>query len=168
MNYPKPSRGMTLVDLLASLGAVTLALALGVPSFHALQTGIQRNQAQYALIGSFNLARAEAIRRRALVTVCRSVDGKTCSGASQLDWSVGWIVSLSEQGVPLLLQGFQLPGGTFSLKADHTIGGKVTYGSDGVSRSVGSFVYQDGRETCRLRLIPVGRLEPDQSNPSCL
>jgi type IV fimbrial biogenesis protein FimT len=168
MYCPKPFHGMTLVDLMASLAAVALTLTLGIPSFRDIQSNVHRIQVLHALKASFSLARDEALRRGAPVTVCHSADGMACSSDSHLDWSKGWIVATSKQGAPQLLQSSQLPGHSFALRADANIGHAVTFASNGIPRASGRFVYDDGQETCQLRLIPLGRIEPDQSNPACL
>ena len=168
MHCPKPFHGMTLVDLMASLGAVALALALGIPTFRDIQRDMHRIQVMHALKASFSLARAEALRRGTPVTVCHSPDGTACSTDSQPDWSKGWIVTTSERGGPLLLQRSFHQGHGFALRSDSNIGRAVTFASNGIPKTSGRFVYDDGRKTCQLRLIPLGRLEPDQSNPACL
>lgn len=165
MNYPKPSRGMTLVDLLASLGAVTLALALGVPSFHALQTGIQRNQAQYALIGSFNLARAEAVRRGIPVTLCRSTDGVTCTKGPSSNWSAGWLVVVDSGTEPEILEKVRFDQPLFSLTAEGSLARGVTFLPNGIPDSAGAFRYHDRSIDTRLHLSPIGRLEVLEGEP---
>jgi len=168
MRTLKHSHGVTLLELMTTLSAAALVLALGVPSFQGIQADMQRTQVSYALMGSFSLARSEAVRRGVPVTVCPSFDGATCSFVSGLDWSSGWIVTTSERDDPQLLHTSHFQGDSFALRADSNIGRAVTFASNGIPRAAGSFVYDDGQETCQLRLIPLGRLEPDQSNPACL
>jgi type IV fimbrial biogenesis protein FimT len=59
------------------------------------------------LIGSINLARSEAIKGGAAVTLCASSDGQTCGG----DWSEGWVVLRGADvlhSVSAISAGFQL------------------------------------------------------------
>lgn len=75
-----------------------ILLAVGVPQFQ--QFIARRNvEAQVASLNSaFRLARAEAVKRGRLVTLCRSADAEAaapvCGGADPngLGWAAGWIV----------------------------------------------------------------------------
>jgi type IV fimbrial biogenesis protein FimT len=71
-----------------------IVLTLGVPSFYTL---IQNNRAATQvneLVMALSLARSEAVKQGAPVSLCPSTDQSKdepkCSGAK--DWSVGWLV----------------------------------------------------------------------------
>lgn len=156
---------MTLVDLMTTLGAAALVLTLGVPSFRGLQADMQRTQVRYALMGSFSLARAEAIRRGVPVTICPSADGLTCSKDSATNWSGGWLVAVNEGGTDQVLDRVRFAEPTFSLQADASIARGVTFQSSGFPSSNGIFSYRDDTTNWEVRLIPIGRLEAASSLP---
>lgn len=89
MNY-RTSRGFTLFELMVTVAVMGIILSFGIPGFMSF---IQNNRATTDtndLITALNLARSEATRRAAPITVCSSTDGASCSGDG--DWSGGWIV----------------------------------------------------------------------------
>jgi type IV fimbrial biogenesis protein FimT len=82
--------GFTVLELMATLTVAAVLLTVGVPGFLSV---VQNNRATaYTndVVTALNLARAEAMRRRTDVIVCRSVDGTHCANGS--DWSTGWVV----------------------------------------------------------------------------
>ena len=81
-------RGFTLLELMFTVTVAGILLGFGVPSF----VDMVRNNRAAANINelstAFSIARSEAIRRGANITVCRSSDGANCGA----DWADGWIM----------------------------------------------------------------------------
>lgn len=89
---PSPSsrsRGLTLVELVTTLAIAVAVLAIGVPSFRRAIESRQLDRAVMALFSNLSLARSEAIKRNAPVVLCKSADGRACSGDG--GWEQGWI-----------------------------------------------------------------------------
>ena len=86
---PRP-RGFTIVELMVALSVLAILLALAVPSFTNATLGARLSSYANDLLASTQLARSEAIKRNAPVTLCRSLDGETCAASG--DWQSGWIV----------------------------------------------------------------------------
>ena len=63
---------------------------LAVPSFRDASLGSRLAATANSLHGSIQIARSEAIKANAPVTLCASADGLTCATAG--DWDQGWIV----------------------------------------------------------------------------
>jgi type IV fimbrial biogenesis protein FimT len=82
--------GFTLVELLTTLAVAAIVLTAGVPSFRELIQNNRLATATNELVATLHLARSEAIKRNARVTVCKSVNGTSC--ATSGDWSQGWLV----------------------------------------------------------------------------
>jgi type IV fimbrial biogenesis protein FimT len=82
---------------MVTLGVLVAVLTMGVPAFVSLAHNSQVSALSEALSMAFAVARSEAIRRGAPVTVCGSKDGASCNG----DWSAGWIVTVPGGGDPL-------------------------------------------------------------------
>jgi type IV fimbrial biogenesis protein FimT len=73
---------------MVTIAVAGVLLALGVPSFVDVVRNNRAATNVNELTTAFSIARSESIRRGWNVSVCRSSDGATCSGA----WSDGWIV----------------------------------------------------------------------------
>jgi len=82
------SRGFTLLELMVTVAVGGVLLTLGVPSFVDVVRNNRAATNVNELTTAFSIARSESIRRGWNVSVCRSSNGATCSGA----WSDGWIV----------------------------------------------------------------------------
>ena len=96
------TRGFTLLELMFTLTVAGILLGVGVSSF----VDMLRNNRAAANINelstAFSIARSEAIRRGANITVCRSTNGTTCGA----DWAHGWIMfvdnAATEAAAPVL------------------------------------------------------------------
>jgi type IV fimbrial biogenesis protein FimT len=98
-----PSRGFTLVELLIVLAIATILLAGSLPFLSWMLASARAGNAADTLLAAFERARAEAIRRSAVVSVCRTLDPQAaepsvrCSNAAGQgyaagDWASGWIM----------------------------------------------------------------------------
>jgi type IV fimbrial biogenesis protein FimT len=77
-------RGFTLTELLVVLSIAAILLAIGAPNLSHLIASMNARSATFDLIGDLALARSEAIKRNAVVTVEPLVAG---------NWSQGWRVT---------------------------------------------------------------------------
>jgi type IV fimbrial biogenesis protein FimT len=82
--------GFTLIELMIALTILAILVGMAAPSFRELSRNNRVVAAQNDLVTAFNLARSEALKRGAPVTVCASVNGTACGAAA--DWASGWIV----------------------------------------------------------------------------
>jgi len=81
--------GFTLVELMVTVAVIAILAVVAVPGMTALINSSRLNGQAEEMVASLQLARAEAIRRNARVTVCASTDGTTCANSSA--WTQ-WIV----------------------------------------------------------------------------
>jgi type IV fimbrial biogenesis protein FimT len=83
-------KGFTLYELLLTTILVALISGLAIPSFSA-SIARQRQRVEIdALFHALHLARKESVMRRKVVSLCPSLDGRSC--AKSRDWSNGWLM----------------------------------------------------------------------------
>ena len=89
MHNKRDSDGFTLMELMVTLVIATLLLTIAIPSFNGL---IKKNRiSTYTnnLVTSLALARSEAVKRGAQVSLCASNNGTNCTNTN---FQQGWIV----------------------------------------------------------------------------
>jgi type IV fimbrial biogenesis protein FimT len=88
---------MTLVELMFTIFIMAVLAMLAVPSFRDASLGSRLAATANSLHGSIQIARSEAIKANAPITLCASSDGLACADAG--DWDQGWIVLNGEGAV---------------------------------------------------------------------
>lgn len=86
----KKEHGFTLIELMVTLIVAVVLLTVAIPSFRGT---IQNNRATTianSLLGALNLARSEAVKRNATVTLCASSNGSSCTTST--NWATGWVM----------------------------------------------------------------------------
>ncbi|MFT0182508.1 GspH/FimT family pseudopilin [Pseudomonas benzopyrenica] len=100
--------GFTLIETLVAIAILAIVISIAAPSFTRM---LQSNRAAVLsneLLGTLQIARSEALKRRTNVVLCRStVGGSTCVNGT--DWSSGWILM---QGTTVLRAWEPLSGAT--------------------------------------------------------
>lgn len=86
----KRSRGFTLIELMITLVLAAIILTLAVPGFQDIIRNNRAATQANELVTALGLARSEAVKRGARVSLCPSTDQASCIAGP--DWSSGWIV----------------------------------------------------------------------------
>jgi type IV fimbrial biogenesis protein FimT len=172
--------GFTLIELMVGVAVLAIALGAGVPSMSEFIKNSRLAAHTNDLLTSLHLARTEAIKRNARVTLCKSADAATCSTAAGTGWQIGWMVfadaspfgtfSAGVEGADAVLDSHGAAATNVSItpRAADTIGMFVSYTSRGDIRDAagaaqsGVFRVCDERGLGRARglvLSPTGRAE---------
>ena len=147
------SAGFTLVEVLFTVVILTVLLALGVPSLRDFFRNARMTSAANELLSDINIARTEAIKRRAVVTVCASTDPLAATpvcAATDATSFAGWLAfvddadpavahandgnAVIDSGETILRRHQLLPTGT-TAKSDT---GFVSFADTGFMRPVGT------------------------------
>ena len=85
---PGASRGFTLVELMITVAVMVILAAIATPSMTAMLNNSRAAGQTEELVASLQLARAEAIRRNARVTVCAGTGGVCNGSATWANWTI--------------------------------------------------------------------------------
>ena len=86
--------GVTLVELMVTIAVAAILLAVAVPGFRNLIVSNRLTATTNAFVAALNLARIEAIKRNARVTLCKTADPNATEPncAASASWNQGAIV----------------------------------------------------------------------------
>ena len=95
------SRGFTVIELMVTVGVVSILLAIAVPSISSMVKGNRLSTQVNMVMADIHLARSESVKRGVRVIMCRSASPNlstpTCGGTAQ-DWSTGYLIFTGEDG----------------------------------------------------------------------
>jgi type IV fimbrial biogenesis protein FimT len=148
---PNHERGFTLIELIITIIVGSVVVALAVPSFQTMIASNRTTALANEMVIALNLARSEAIKRGAGVSICRSNGGATCNGTS---WAQGWIVFVDDNrnGILEIADGDELLRAWDAVKGDPVIAinpsatASIRYGN------LGSLVATGGTVTISVSL----------------
>jgi type IV fimbrial biogenesis protein FimT len=84
------SNGFSLVELMIAIAILVILAGIGIPNFREMILNNRIVSHGNGLLGTLQLARSEAVTRRATITVCPSSDQTTCT--ADTDWNEGVVV----------------------------------------------------------------------------
>jgi type IV fimbrial biogenesis protein FimT len=93
------AKGFTLIELLVTIAIAGILMMIAAPSLQATLAARSVGSQSTELLEAMHFARAEAIKRSAQVTVCKSAGGATptCSTAAADSWRY-WVVFADYNG----------------------------------------------------------------------
>ena len=121
-------RGFTLIELMVAVAMVAVLAMLAAPSFNESILSNKLTGFATSFIASAQLARSEAIKRNASVTLCLVANESSSTCSTTGDWEQGWIVIsgttviLRQQALPT---GYKLTGSAKSIAFEAVGAGAV-------------------------------------------
>ncbi len=129
--------GYTLVELLVTIALASVLLSVAVPSFRNLTVSNRLTTQANEFVAAIALARSEAIKRNASVTLCRASNATaTACAAASGDWT-DWIVR-SPAGT-VIRRGSVNTGGGLEVTSTLT-NDTIVFGPDGLAMTNGVLV----------------------------
>ena len=151
--------GYSLYDLIIT-SAVASVLGVGAMGMSSLLQDARMTAATNQLMGHLSLARSETIKRNAMVALCKSKNGASCSDESA--WQEGWIVFTDDNNNHKVDAGEtvihvqQALEGNLTLRYGET--GKysyVRYNPSGEAWPGATFTFCDGRGADNAKAVVV-------------
>jgi type IV fimbrial biogenesis protein FimT len=119
--------GFTIIELMVSVSVAAILAAIAVPAFRTFLQNDRLLTEQSSLVTSIDIARSEAIKQDASISICASSDQATCNGAA---WAQGWIIVPTAGGNPVQVSGSLSGGNTIREQSGFTT---ITFLSSGLT-----------------------------------
>ncbi len=167
--------GFTLIELMITLIVMGVVIFIAVPNFADLIRNNRLTTSSNELVIAMQIARSEAVKRSADVTVCaRASDGsQTCSNNAGT-WPDGWLVWQDANDDGSVDDG-EVVRSWSPLSDDLTVNAgnaAITFDSQGFSTGTGTSNYTlqpdgcpSGEDRMTVSVGPTGR--PDSTRSSC-
>jgi type IV fimbrial biogenesis protein FimT len=126
VNAPALKRGFTLIELMVTIAVLGVLFAVAIPGFQRIVVNNRMASQANDLISALSLARSEAVKRAANVTVCASSNGSTCTGT----WAQGWIVRDAAGNV---IRVFSALGAASTLTGSADVASQVVFNASGAT-----------------------------------
>lgn len=171
-------RAFTLLELIIVLVIAGTLMAIGMPSFLNMIKDNRRATEINSFVTALTLARSEAIKRSATISVCQSSTGTSCTNSGQ--WEDGWIVFINtnsdvppvvDAGEEVLRVRAALGSGT-TVRGTGDFSNSISYSSNGFPANVttgGLFRFCDSRGATHARaaiISSTGRSKLSQDSDS--
>ncbi|MES2369190.1 MAG: GspH/FimT family pseudopilin [Pseudomonadota bacterium] len=137
IDAPDTTRGFTLIELLVTLAVAAILLTVAVPNYRMFVMNSRMTTQANDLITALNMARSEAVKRGASVTVCASSNSTLTTANCMGGWAQGWLVFTDSgtlgvvDGNDLRLRVQQALSGTSTLSGGADVASKITFTADG-------------------------------------
>lgn len=142
--------GFTIVELMITVSLASILLAVAVPSFNQMIVGGRLTAQSNEMVAALSLARSEAIKRNANVTLCRADNNSTNCVTAAGAWQ-NWIIR-TNAGTVVRQGNVNTFGGTLSMRST-LVNDQVVFGPDGLARTGAAMVADHTITLCAQRRV---------------
>ena len=158
----RAQHGFTLIEMMVTLAVGIILLGAAAMSYFSMIGRGTRDAVLSELSFTLSLARSEAIKRSATVSICPSNDASTCSGA----WTDGWLMFVNTDadsppvvdGGETVLRSFETGRSGYTLTASTSLQSGVSFRGRGTPTAAGTLTVcaDDLTTATTLTLSPIG------------
>lgn len=139
-------RGFTLIELLVTLAVLVIVTTVAVPSFRNLAESNRMTGLANEMVTALNLARSEAVKRGAPVSVCAAASG----------WEGGWSVREGAACTGTLLRVWDAPDAGPTMTTKPASLNRVTFAALGNRANAIECIHLSGASSADDRVLLVG------------
>lgn len=151
--HMKQERGITLLEMMVTLAVAGILIALAAPQFRSMVQNNRITTQVNEFVTAVNMARSEAVRSGAPVTLCASQDQDSCANPGDGDWAIGWIlIGEDAAGNPEVLRRWRAPTGEPTMIEENSEGRAVFLPNGMADRNL-SITHAIPDATCDQRRI---------------
>jgi type IV fimbrial biogenesis protein FimT len=142
--------GFTIIELMITVALASILLAVAVPSFTQMIVGNRLTTQTNDMVAAISLARSEAIKRNANVTLCRAASNLTDCVTASGTWQ-NWVIRTTA-GIVVRQGSVNTFGGTLAMRST-LANDQVVFGPDGLARTNNVMVADHTITVCSQRRI---------------
>ena len=142
--------GFTLIELMITVALASILLTVAVPSFNQMVVGGRLTAQSNEMVAALSLARSEAIKRNANVTLCRADNDSTNCVAAAGTWQ-NWIIRTTA-GTVVRQGNVNTFGGTLVMRST-LVNDRIVFGPDGLARTGTAMIDNQTITVCAQRRI---------------
>lgn len=166
--------GFTMIELMITVALASILLAVAVPSFNQMIVSGRLTAQTNEMVAALSLARSEAIKRNANVTLCRADNNSTNCVTATGAWQ-NWIIRTTA-GTVVRQGNVNTFAGTLVMRST-LVNDQIVFGPDGLARTGNAMVADQTITVCaqrridrNVRQITLGRgsrMSTDSSTAAC-
>ncbi|WP_338065414.1 GspH/FimT family pseudopilin [Thiospirillum jenense] len=161
------SAGFTLIEMIITVAIAAILMSIAVPSFQQMMQQNRTAAVTNQLLGTFRMARSEAVTRGKTVTVCKSANVTATNPTCTTDgnWETGWLIFVDDNNngsvdTGELIKVGQLEAGQATIAGNGVLINQISFASSGktTSSTMASLIIQQSAESESCRKITVNRV----------
>jgi len=175
LHRPRRAKGFSIIELMVTVAVVGVTAVIALPAMGDFVSDMRISAKTNDLLAFFNLARSEAAKRGARVTICISSDQATCATGGT-DWAAGALAFIDGDangqvnGTDTILRVLDAMPANFTVTATTAFatGYYFYYRPSGAASSAGTLrLCRSGRFQRNISVSTIGRPMSTATTTTC-